>query len=203
MARVPLLLGALTFVVLAGCGSPQQAVTELPPEITYLSRADWGANDPVLEMQAHEPSRITIHHTAVRQNPDQTLTQKMRGLQEFSQTRSELADGRIKEPWADIPYHFYVDLHGVVAEGRSLRYSGDSNTPYDPSGHILIVLEGNFEEEEVTAEQRQTLDRLVQHFGARYDVPAERLASHKDFADTLCPGENLYDELPRLRALLD
>ncbi len=188
---------------IVGCGSRIADGPLIPPEIEYLDREAWGANDPVLPMQEHEPSRITIHHTATRQDTTTSLTQKMRGLQQFSQTESALGDGRIKEPWADIPYHFYVDVHGAVAEGRSLDYAGDSNTPYDPSGHILIVLEGNFEEETVTPGQRQTLDLLVTHFARRYDVTPDLLGAHKDFAPTLCPGEDLYDELPRLRSLIE
>jgi hypothetical protein len=33
----------------------------------------------------------------------------------------------------------------------------------------------------------------------RFGIPPERLASHKDLAETSCPGKNVYAELPRLR----
>lgn len=192
----------LLLSVFSGC-RPQPAESPLiPPEIEYLSRAEWGANDPVLPMTEHEPSRITIHHTATMQDTVQTLAQKLRGLQQFSQSESTLGDGRVKEPWADIPYHLYVDVHGAVGEGRSLQYAGDSNTPYDPSGHLLIVFEGNFEVEALTPGQRRTLDLLVPHLAERYGVTADLLGAHKDFASTLCPGENLYAEIPRLQEML-
>lgn len=199
----PRVLAAFLLIGLVGCAPRVERQSLIPVELEYLDRAAWGANDPVLPMQEHSPSRITIHHTATRQNTSRTLTQKMQALQQFSQTESTLGDGRIKEPWADIPYHFYVDVDGVVAEGRSLNFAGDSNTPYDPSGHILIVLEGNFELEAVTPGQRRTLDLLVTEFANRYDVTADLIGAHKDFASTLCPGENLYDELPRIRALVE
>lgn len=197
IAPVLLLLGVL------GCAPRTNVQPLIPVELDYLDREAWGASDPVLPMQQHTPSRITIHHTATYQNRDRSLADKMRALQEFSQTESALGDGRIKEPWADIPYHFYVDVHGSVAEGRSLEYAGDSNTPYDPSGHILIVLEGNFEEEEVTPAQRRAMDLLVTEFAKRFTVTPDLIGAHKDFAPTLCPGENLYAEMPRLRSLIE
>jgi hypothetical protein len=36
----------------------------------------------------------------------------------------------------------------------------------------------------------------------RFGIPAERLASHRDYARTDCPGEHLYARLPRLRELV-
>lgn len=197
-----LLLPLATLILLAGCSRPVADTSPVPAGVEFLSRSEWGASDPVLAMQEHEPSRITIHHTATRQDTTRSLAEKLRALQEFSQSESQLADGRTKEQWADVPYHLYVDVHGAVGEARDLRYAGDSNTPYDPSGHILVVFEGNFEEEALTPAQRRTLDLLIPYLAERYDVPAERLAAHKDFADTLCPGENLYAEIPRLKGLI-
>lgn len=197
-----LLLPLASLIFLTGCSRPVVETAPVPPGIEFLSRSEWGANDPVLQMQEHEPSRITIHHTATRQDTTRSLAEKLRALQEFSQSESTLADGRTKEMWADVPYHLYVDVEGAVGEARDLRFAGDSNTPYDPSGHVLVVFEGNFEEETLTPGQRRTLDLLIPHLAQRYDVPPERLATHKDFAETLCPGENLYAEIPRLKELL-
>lgn len=167
-------------------------------EVPYLPRAAWGAEPPALPLRAHRINRITIHHTASRQAPVRATDEKLRGLQPFSQTESVLASGRVKPLWADVPYHFYVAVDGTVAEARPWRFVGDSNTPYDPSGHLLIVMEGNFEEE-LTPAQQQSLERLVAVMVRRFRVPPENVAAHKDFAETLCPGEHLYALLPRLR----
>jgi N-acetyl-anhydromuramyl-L-alanine amidase AmpD len=150
-------------------------------------------------MREHRIGRITIHHTASRHAPHRTAADKVRGLQRFSQAESALGDGRIKKPWADVPYHFYVAVDGTVAEARPWRFVGDSNTPYDPTGHLLIGLEGNFEEETVTPAQQRSLERLVAVMARRFHVPPENVAAHKDFAETLCPGKALYALLPRLR----
>jgi hypothetical protein len=153
-------------------------------------------------MKPHTPRRITIHHTATRQAPEQSLVEKMIALQRFSQREDSLAGGRRKPPWADVPYHLYVAVDGEVAEGREWRYVGDSNTPYDPTGHLLIVLEGSFDADTLTAAQRTALDALVVAAARRWRISADRIAGHRDFARTQCPGRNVYAELPRLRALV-
>jgi hypothetical protein len=154
-------------------------------------------------MREHRIERITIHHTATRQNRERSLADKLRGLQVFSQRDDSLGDGRKKPAWADIPYHYYIAVDGTVGEARSWRYVGDSNTPYDPTGHLLIVVEGNFEDEQLTDGQMRALESLVTSFARQFGVPGERLGAHKDYASTRCPGRNLYAELPRLRALID
>jgi hypothetical protein len=173
------------------------------PDVPIVSRAEWGARDPVLPMREHRIERITIHHTATRQDRARSLTDKLRGLQAFSQRDDSLGDGRKKPAWADVPYHYYIAVDGSVGEARSWRYVGDSNTPYDPTGHLLIVVEGNFEDEQLTEPQMQALESLITSFARRFAVPGERLGAHKDYASTRCPGKNLYAELPRLRELID
>jgi len=192
------LLFTLTLLVFASC-VPVMRQVEVIPGTPLITRAQWGGLPAAGAMRPHEITSITIHHTAGRRNPDRSLQQKMKGLQDFSQCECPLADGRTKAAWADIPYHYYVDHEGVVAEARDPRFAGDTNTAYDPAGHLLIVLEGNFEEEEPTAAQLRTLRRLVPGFAARYQVPAERIDGHRDHAPTACPGKHLYELIPELR----
>jgi hypothetical protein len=193
----------LTLAVgVAGCasrGTPAPVASDVP----IVTRAEWGARDPVLPMREHRIERITIHHTATRQNMARSLADKLRGLQAFSQRDDSLGDGRRKPAWADVPYHYYIAVDGSVGEARSWRYVGDSNTPYDPTGHLLIVVEGNFEDEQLTEAQLRALESLVLTFARRFAVPGERLGAHMDYASTRCPGRNLYAELPRLRELID
>ena len=153
-------------------------------------------------MREHTLAYITIHHTATPQNPDRSIEGKLHGLQAFSQRVDSLGDGRLKPAWADVPYHFYIDVHGQIAEGREIGYVGDTNTAYDPTGHILIVLEGNFEEEALGESQQTALRQLVRELATAWDIPTERIATHRDYAETLCPGQALYDWIPELRATL-
>lgn len=171
----------------------------LPKDVQVISREQWGAKAPVLSMKQHVPDRITIHHTATQQHPDKPTADKLRGLQSFSQSKSTLGSGRVKEIWADIPYHFYIAANGEIAEGRELRYVGDSNTPYDPTGHALIVLEGNFQHEEVTSAQLGSLRKLISSLSKKFHIGPDRMSGHKDNADTLCPGDKLYALIPELK----
>jgi hypothetical protein len=193
------LMFAITSVLLASCALPDKAATDRPRALNMLTRADWGANPPVAEMKAHKISRITIHHTATLQKPERTLAEKLRALQKFSQTPGTLGNGKAKPAWPDVPYHFYIDCHGEIAEGRNAGFVGDTNTAYDPSGHLLVVLEGNFEEEKPTEQQVTALRNLLASTMARYRINPELIGTHQDFAETLCPGKNLHDLVPAIR----
>lgn len=174
----------------------------IPADVEFVSRAEWDARPPVLPMQAHTLTRLTIHHTGTNQNFNRTVIDKLRGLQLFSQRDDSLASGRLKPAWADVPYHFYVGVDGVVGEGRDWRYAGDTNTEYDPAGHLLVVVEGNFQKDTLTTAQRRTLDLIVPALARRFGISADRFGSHRDYARTECPGANLYAELPRYRELI-
>jgi N-acetyl-anhydromuramyl-L-alanine amidase AmpD len=151
-----------------------------------------------MEMKRHTPTRITIHHTATPQKPDRSLRDKMQALQNFSQNAGTLGNGRPKLAWPDVPYHYYIAANGEVAEGREVQFVGDTNTEYDPTGHALVVLEGNFEVEQPTEAQLASLRRMIAWLAARYRVSPDRIGGHKDFASTLCPGKNLQSKLPEL-----
>ena len=197
--RLIALGAALAFTI--AC-RPSASEPLAPAGVRFLPRAAWRANRPVLPMKAHTPSRITIHHTATRQAPTRALAEKLQALQRFSQREDSLADGRRKRQWADVPYHVYVAVDGEVGEGREWRYVGDSNTAYDPTGHFLIVVEGSFDTDTLTAGQRRVLDALVVAAARRWRIPPERIGGHRDYAQTRCPGRNVYAELSRLRDLV-
>lgn len=174
----------------------------MPPGVSVVARSDWGARPPTLAMRAHTPVRLTIHHTGVAIDTTRSLAQKLVALQQFSQREDSLASGKRKPAWADVPYHFYVAADGSIGAGRDWRYAGDTNTPYDPAGHLLVVVEGNFERDTLTTAQRGALERLVPALAVQHRIPADSLRSHRDYAQTSCPGRDLYDELPRVRELV-
>jgi len=168
-------------------------------DLAIMNRAAWGAAVPVLAMKRHKPVRLTLHHTATRQNPKTGLKTKLRNLQRFSQSRAKLSDGRTKKRWADIPYHYYIAADGGIGEGREVAFVGDTNTRYDPTGHIGIVLEGNFEREKPTAAQVEATVRLLAYLARRHNIAPERIGGHRDVARTACPGRALEALLPTIR----
>jgi hypothetical protein len=190
----------LLLLVLPGCFLERPRV--LPDYLSLLTRSSWNAATPVLPMQRHTPRRITIHHTGTPQAAARTTADKLRALQRFSQERSALASGRIKEPWADVPYHFYIAVDGTIAEGREIGFIGDSNTDYDLRGHILIVVEGNFEQEFPTPGQYESLWKLTYTLARQWQIAPALISGHRDHAPTACPGRVLYAWLPSIRERL-
>ena len=177
-------------------GSPKAEAAARP---NILSRQAWGAQNANGEMKPHKPAHITVHHTASAQNRSRSTAEKIQALQRFSQQPGKLSGGGEKPAWPDVPYHFYIGVDGQIAEGRDINFAGDTNTDYDPTGHVLIVLEGNFEDEEPSAEQTKALDELALWVAVNWQISSDEIKSHKDYASTLCPGRHLQNLLPGLR----
>jgi len=167
-----------------------------------LTRDQWGAKPPVKAMRIQAPVRITIHHTGYLANPKKTLKEKLQFLQAFSQTDSKLDSGRLKPAWGDIPYHFYIDVGGAVGEGREVKFVGDTNTDYDPTGHIGVVIEGDFDRENPTAALIQSLERLLLMLTKQHHIDVEKIGTHQQFAHTACPGKQMMAVLPDILARL-
>lgn len=175
---------------------------EKPQKPSIVSRKEWNANKPVGKAKKHVIRFITIHHTGTNQRPDLSIEKKLQNLQAFSQRDDKLASGKLKPAWFDVPYHYYIALDGRIAEGRSIKYVGDTNTEYDPTDHALIVIEGSFNTEEPTTEQTESLRKMIDWLAHKYRVPTANLKGHDDYAKTACPGEKLKDMLPVFRQKL-
>lgn len=200
MDRISNLLAfSLALFLLAAGWAHTTNAQKKPERPNVISREDWGANKPVGEGKKHEIGFITIHHTATAQSLNGHIGTKMRNLQAFSQREDKLASGKTKPAWFDIPYHYYIAADGQIAEGREIKFAGDTNTEYDPTGHALVVLEGNFETEQPTAPQIETLRQTVAWLARKYKVAPENIKGHSDYAKTACPGENLRRLIPELR----
>jgi hypothetical protein len=177
------------------------AALVLMPRPQMVTREEWGAKPVLPSAKRHSISRITLHHGGVKSNPGRTLEDKLRGLQAWSQRADKLASGKDKPAWPDIPYHYYIDVSGRVGEARPVHFAGDTNTEYDPAGHLLIVLEGDFNQEEVGAAQYSALLQLGQWCAWSWGVPVEKIGAHDDYSSqTSCPGKNLKALLPAMKA---
>ncbi len=188
-----LILVSLLFVASQAIGAEAPAL---------LTRNVWQAKPPSLKMTAQKPVAILVHHTGSAMKVKTPLIAKMLGLQRFSQAQEKLADGRMKPAWPDVPYHFYIAADGQVAEGRDVNAVGDTNTGYDPAGYIQVVVEGNFDNEQVTDAQAASLKTTLQWLMEKYNVKATSILTHKDKAQTACPGKDLAAKLPAIISLL-
>jgi hypothetical protein len=174
---------ALAFLLFASVPASAQSLLEVERSIVPVPA--WGGT-PADANQAHRQTitHITLHHQGEPFKPGTDPQQYLRNLQNWS---------RGTKHWLDIPYHYIIDLDGKIYEGRKIEYAGDTNTEYDPTGHALIEVVGNFEEVEPNQQQLDAVVRLMAMLARKYGVTLDHIASHRDFSkQTVCPGANLY-----------
>jgi hypothetical protein len=127
---------------------------------------------------------MTIHHTAVVLAENSNAPARLRQHQHYHQD---------SQGWIDIAYHFSVDRNGNIYQLRDPNLVGDTATSYDPTGHFLVVCEGNFDEEEVTEKQLNGAALVFAWAAQQYGIPVDTLKGHRDESgDTSCPGASLY-----------
>lgn len=135
----------------------------------------------------HALRLITLHHGGEDFPQGRDVPRHLRNLQEWS---------RREKRWVDIPYHFVIDLQGRTYACRPLDIPGDTNTGYDPTGHALVCVLGNYETASPAPEQLGAVEDLLALLCIRYGLGPETIAGHKDHAEgTVCPGRNLYAQL--------
>jgi len=154
------------------------------PAPAIVTRAEWNAA-PADEsrMTTHTIRWVTIHHGGVVYDGKVDAKTKIKNLQSW---------GSKEKGWGDVPYHFEIDLDGKIYQCRDLKFSGDTNTEYDPHGHALVCLMGNYEEQVVNAKQLDAVAELCAYLCSTYEVMPGRILGHKDWATTACPGKNFY-----------
>jgi hypothetical protein len=150
------------------------------PEI--IARAGWDARPIQGEFVAHTIERMTVHHTAeLLEDPSQAPA-RLRRHQRYHQD---------EKGWPDIAYHFVIDSAGRVFEGRPLWASGDTATMYDPTGHLLVCCEADFDRQSPTGAQLESLVSMLAWGAVEFGVDPDTIKGHRDYAATSCPGGNL------------
>ncbi|MBO6537074.1 MAG: N-acetylmuramoyl-L-alanine amidase [Balneolaceae bacterium] len=162
------------------------STTQTVAQDWLIERSEWGSTDSLVESNRHTIEYITIHHGGEIFEDEKNVYTYLKNLQSWS---------RSARGWMDVPYHYIIDRQGRIFEGRPLDYRGDTNTAYDPTGHALIVLLGNFEEQEVREKQKESLKTVTEYLAKWKSVPASKIKTHKDYAETLCPGKKLSEYL--------
>jgi hypothetical protein len=154
----------------------------LIPLVEVRSREGWGAQPARSHlMDPHAVERMTIHHAGSQSGS--TGPAQFRGWQTWHMSG---------QGWGDIAYHLIIGIDGTVHEGRDPAYEGDSGTPYDTTGHLLFVVEGNFDHEKPAQAQLESLTRVLAWASEEYRIPTSTITGHRDHAATTCPGTHLH-----------
>ncbi|MFD7442334.1 N-acetylmuramoyl-L-alanine amidase [Streptomyces sp. NPDC059909] len=200
--------------------SPRAEAPARAPAIT--SRAGWGADESIV-IDPPKYNRTTkavfVHHTAGTN--DYTCAESaavIRGIFTYH-VRSQ--------GWNDIGYHFLVDKCGKIFEGRAggidKPVQGAHTYGLNTDTSSISVL-GDYMTAETVPAVRQaiaavaawklgiyghdpagtvTLTPSVDNgkYKAGESATLHRISGHRDGSATDCPGDNLYADLPEIRAL--
>jgi hypothetical protein len=156
-----------------------------PNVVAILPRATWQAAEP-RPYKEHVPVRITVHHEGGRVLTDTaSAARRLKNVQTWCMGKDR--------NWTDIPYHYLIAPDGTIYEGRNVNTVGETNTEYDPTGHLLICFLGNYGEQELNPNALDILTKLIANFCTKYNISPETIATHRDHSkQTTCPGKNIY-----------
>lgn len=147
----------------------------------------WGGEPTQVDAPTHTIRYITLHHGGTPYPSGRTTPEFLKALQTWS---------RSDKKWVDIPYHYLIDSAGTIYEGRPIRYVGDTNTEYDPTGHALICVIGQYGTVEPNEAQLRAIVETMTWLAWRHNVSPTLIRGHRNVsAKTTCPGDNLYKYL--------
>ncbi len=178
-------LNAVAITAVDRTGNESKRTEVYPNVLAILPRAAWQANE-AKPYRSHVPVRITVHHEGGRllKTTDNAAT-RIKNVQTWGMGPDR--------NWTDIPYHFLIAPDGTVYEGRNANTVGETNTEYDPAGHLLICFLGNYQEQQLDQNLLDVLTKLIAESCVKYNISPETIATHRDHSkQTTCPGKNIY-----------
>ena len=157
-----------------------------PPMPTIVSRAEWRARP--LNLEAPEEFGAFDAQT----NPGGVLTYPenlksvLNTIVVHHSAFAYIGPGEVQDlhmdrrGFADVAYHFLIDSDGIIYEGRELNIRGAHVQGFN-TGSVGIVLLGNFNDEQPSEPQVESLQKLVDYL--RYTYEIRYLAGHKDYPE--------------------
>ncbi|MFC4338027.1 peptidoglycan recognition protein family protein [Salininema proteolyticum] len=194
---------------IAAAGAVAGGLTATPvhakePTLLY-DRQDWGARPPRGTIDIIGPPTAIVVHHAVWPN-----------TMDFSWERAALTSREIQDlhmddnGWKDAGQQLTISRGGHVMEARDRSFEairqGLNVMGAHVGGHnsytIGIENEGTYTDPDTVVPSGQfgSLAQTCAWLCERYGLdPHQAIAGHRDFNDTICPGEALYRRLPELR----
>ncbi|MCA9302750.1 MAG: N-acetylmuramoyl-L-alanine amidase [Phycisphaerales bacterium] len=169
-------------------GSVAESSLERIPSFV-IPRSKWTTGEPRLWLADPMGSvrRITVHHDAISPAPSGAYGDSVRRL-------TAIRKGHLGNGWADIGYHYAIDPSGRVWEARPLVLQGAHVKDQNPN-NIGVVMFGNYENIRPTASAMESLNRLLAHEMARFNIPIRNVYTHRELASTACPGRHLQEQM--------
>jgi hypothetical protein len=173
-----LMLGAFTYLPAAAQSSKRDTVP-------IVAKLTWKAQE-ARPYKQHVPIKITVHHEGGKLLTEaDDAKQRLKNVQTWSMGPDR--------KWTDIPYHLLIAPDGTVYEGRNPLTVGETNTEYDPTGHLLICFLGNYSQQKLDDKLLKVLVRLLADSCIKYGISPKDISTHRDHSkQTTCPGEDIY-----------
>jgi hypothetical protein len=185
MLKNVLLFSSIMFLMfIISCSSTKLLTWD---ELQIIPRSAWNANEP-REYKTHTIERITIHHEGTFFHQDSSALRHIKNVQTWGMGPDR--------NWIDLPYHYLIDGKGNIIEGRNPLTVGETNTSYDPTGHILISVIGQYHKRQtLREEQLNSIIQLSADLCLKYNLSPDSIKGHRDFCkpgETSCPGDDIY-----------
>ncbi len=191
-------------------GAPLAAAVFTPQPVIY-SRAQWGADEKLRSKSSLHYGDVHagfVHHTV---NANDYTRAEVPGI-----IRSIYAYHVKSRGWSDIGYNFLIDRFGRIWEGRyggvDRPVVGAHTLGFNDDSFAASAI-GNYQIVKPTPAMIQAYATLFAWKLSLHGVDAsstrqfvtsrwfQAINGHRDAAATLCPGQYLYDKLPKIRRL--
>lgn len=176
-----------------------------------ISTQDWSARPPRNRSARTNPKYIVIHHTASQNPPNHASQGTEPGAKQYARDIQKFhMDVR---GWSDSGHNFLNTTAGILLEGRHGTLDAVKQGQCVQSAHAArqggrlaggnqspgIENEGTFMTHQMKAKQWDSLVELCVALCQSCNIRPANIKGHKDFSVTLCPGDWLYAQLPKLR----
>jgi hypothetical protein len=181
------------------------------PQPVIYSRSQWGADEKIREKSSLHYGDVHagfVHHTV---NANDYTRSEVPGI-----LRSIYAYHVESRGWSDIGYNYLIDRFGRIWEGRyggvDRAVVGAHTLGYNDDSFGASAI-GNYQVAKPSPAMIQAYAALFAWKLSLHGVDAasthqyvtsrwfQAINGHRDAAATLCPGQYLYDKLPRIRKL--
>lgn len=134
----------------------------------------------------NKPEYLIVHHTATSR--DRTtfgaVNNYHRKLWNFKSTLGYYCG-----------YHYFITADGTITHARAENEVGAHTRQQRMNWRsIAICLTGNFDNEEPTSKQKESLAVILSILMAKYGIPRENIVPHRHFAPKSCFGKRLPDD---------
>ena len=178
---------------------------------TVISTQDWNARPPRNRAPRTNPQYVVIHHTASQNPPNHPSQGTETGAKQYAR---EIQNYHMDvKGWSDSGHNFLNTTAGILLEGRHGTLDAVKQGQCVQSAHAArqggrlaggnqspgIENEGTFMTYQMETQQWNSLVKLCVALCESCEIEPANIKGHRDFSVTLCPGDWLYAQLPKLR----